>query len=421
MILVIECLENPGAQRGSVVESSTPDERPLAGVKVLELGSLIAGPYASALLAQFGAEVIKIEPPKVGDPLRKWRKLHEGTSLWWYVQNRNKKSVCLDLKSEAGRDIVRRLAAETDLLIENFRPGTLEKWGLGWEELSKLNPRLVMVRISGYGQTGPLRDLPGFAAIAEGMGGLRHVTGYPDRPPVRAGISIGDTLASLYGTIGALMALHNVRVNGGAGQVVDVALYEAVFAVMESLMPEYSLRGDIRGRTGSSLPGISPSNTYLCRNGSYVIIAANGDALFKRLMTTIDRCDLAEDLALAHNDGRVAHNDELDRAIGAWTLQHDIDEVIEILRRAEVPVGKSFTAEDIAEDEQYRARQMLEEHELPAGGPPVTIPGIVPKLSATPGETRWLGPALGEHTMEVLTALGFGKKELDALKGQGLV
>jgi crotonobetainyl-CoA:carnitine CoA-transferase CaiB-like acyl-CoA transferase len=404
-----------------VVEASVHDNRPLAGVKVLELGSLIAGPYASALLAQFGADVVKIEPPKAGDPLRKWRELHEGTSLWWYVQSRNKKSVSLDLKSETGRDIVRRLAVETDLLIENFRPGTLEKWSLGWEDLSKLNPRLVMVRISGYGQTGPLCSLPGFAAVAEGMGGLRHVTGYPDRPPVRAGVSIGDTLASLYGVIGALIALHHVKVNGGAGQAVDVALYEAVFAVMESLMPEYSLRGVIRGRTGSSLPGISPSNTYLCRDGSYVIIAANGDALFRRLMTVIGRPDMADDPALAHNDGRAAHNEELDQAIGAWTLQHDVDDVIEILRRTEVPVGKSFTAEDIAQDEHYRARQMLEKHKLPTGGASVTIPGIVPKLSATPGETRWLGPALGEHTAEVLSTLGFGEEALVALRDRGIV
>jgi crotonobetainyl-CoA:carnitine CoA-transferase CaiB-like acyl-CoA transferase len=406
----------------SVVESSTSsDKRPLARVKVLELGSLIAGPYAGALFAQFGAEVIKIEPPKLGDPLRKWRKLYEGTSLWWYVQSRNKKSVSLDLRNDAGRDIVRRLVAEADVLIENFRPGTMEKWGLGWEELSAINPRLVMVRISGYGQTGPLRNLPGFAAIAEGMGGLRHVTGFPDRPPVRSGISIGDTLASLYGVIGALMALHNVRVNGGAGQVVDVALYEAVFAVMESLMPEYSLQGVIRGRTGSSLPGISPSNTYLCRDGGYVIIAANGDALFKRLMTAIDRRDLGDNPDFAQNDGRVARNEELDQAILAWTLQHDIDDVIERLRRAEVPVGKSFTAEDIAENEQYRARQMLEEHQLPAGGPQVTIPGIVPKLSLTPGETRWLGPALGEHTAQVLAALGFDIEALAALEKLGVV
>jgi formyl-CoA transferase len=305
-------------------------------------------------------------------------------------------------------------------LIENFRPGTLEKWGLGWDVLSKLNPGLVMVRISGYGQSGPRRDLPGFAAIAEGMGGLRHVTGYPDRPPVRAGVSIGDTLASLYGVIGALMALHHVKVSG-RGQVVDVALYEAVFAVMESLMPEYSLQGFIRGRTGASLPGISPSNTYLCRDGSYVIIAGNGDALFKRLMAAIGRQDLADDATLARNDGRVARNDELDAAIGAWTLQHDIDEVIRTLEQAGVPVGKSFTAADISQDAHYRARLMLEEHNLPAGGPRVTVPGIVPKLSETPGETRWLGPQLGEHTAEVLATLGFGSEALAALKDQGVV
>ena len=394
---------------------------PLSGVKVLELGSLIAGPYAGSLFAQFGAEVIKIEPPGVGDPLRKWRKLHEGTSLWWYVQSRNKKSVSLDLKSEEGRNIVCGLVAEIDVLIENFRPGTLEKWGLGWEELSAINPRLVMVRISGYGQTGPRRNMPGFAAIAEGMGGLRHVTGYPDRPPVRAGVSIGDTLASLYGVVGALMAIHHVKVNGGMGQVVDVALYEAVFAVMESLIPEYSLQGVVRGRTGSSLPGISPSNTYLCRDGGYVIIAANGDALFQRLMAAIGRMDLAADPALAHNDGRVTRNEELDEAIGEWTLRYDIAEVIRRLEFAEVPVGKSFTAADIYQDEHYGARHMLEKHPLPRGGPLVTIPGIVPKLSNTPGHTRWLGPELGEQTTEVLTSLGIGLEALEALKAKGVI
>jgi formyl-CoA transferase len=387
-----------------VEKQDSADKRPLAGVKVLELGQLIAGPYAAALFAQFGAEVIKIEPPGVGDPLRTWRKLHGGTSLWWYVQSRNKKSVSLDLNSDAGREMVRRLAAEADVLIENFRPGTLEKWGLGWEDLSKINPRLVMVRISGYGQTGPRSHLPGFAAIAEGMGGLRHVTGYPDRPPVRTGVSIGDTLASLYGVIGALMAMHHVKA-GGAGQVVDVALYEAVFAVMESLIPEYSLQGFVRGRTGSSLPGIAPSNTYQCRDGAYVIIAANGDALFQRLMSAIGRDDLARDAALARNDGRAARSDELDQAIGAWTLKHDIDAVIGILEAAGVPVGKSFTAADIARDDHYQARGMLEEHTLPSGGPRVIIPGIVPKLTATPGQTHWLGPALGEHTAEILARL----------------
>jgi crotonobetainyl-CoA:carnitine CoA-transferase CaiB-like acyl-CoA transferase len=405
----------------NTAEENGSAKRPLEGVKVLELGSLIAGPYACALFAQFGADVVKIEPPGIGDPLRKWRKLHQGTSLWWYVQSRNKKSVSLDLKSDAGRDIVHRLVAEADVVIENFRPGTLEKWGLGWEHLSKLNPKLVMVRISGYGQTGPRRDLPGFAAIAEGMGGLRHVTGFPDRPPVRAGVSIGDTLASLYGVIGALMALNHVRVNGGEGQVVDVALYEAVFAVMESMMPEYSLQGVIRGRTGSSLPGISPSNTYLCRDGGYVIIAANSDALFKRLMAAIGRNDLGNDPSLEQNDGRVARNDELDQSIGAWALQHDIDEVISLLQRAAVPVGKSFTAADISQDEQYRERGMLEERQLPGGGPRVTIPGIVPKLTKTPGETRWLGPELGQHTAEVLATLGFDSEKLGKLKMQGVV
>jgi len=382
--------------------SSTP--LPLQGVKVLELGSLIAGPYAAALFAQFGADVIKVEPPGQGDPLRKWRKLHEGTSLWWYVQSRNKKSVVLDLKSDQGRDIVRKLAAEADILVENFRPGTLEKWGLGWDVLSADNPGLIMVRISGYGQTGPRRDLPGFAAIAEAMGGLRFVTGFPDRPPVRSGVSIGDTLASMYGALGALMALHHRKNNGGKGQVVDVALYEAVFGVMESLLPEFSAQGFVRQRSGASLPGISPSNTYECRDGQHVVIAGNGDALFRRLMQAIGRDDLAADLALAHNDGRVKRNDELDAAIGAWTAQHEIDDVVRVLERAEVPVGKIYSAADIAADEHYRARGMLEEHVL-ADGQRVTLPGIVPKLSATPGRTRWLGPALGEHTADVLADL----------------
>jgi crotonobetainyl-CoA:carnitine CoA-transferase CaiB-like acyl-CoA transferase len=399
----------------------TGTKHSLSGVKVLELGALIAGPYAASLFAQFGADVIKVEPPGVGDPLRKWRKLHEGTSLWWYVQSRNKKSLSLDLRSEEGREVVCKLAAETDVLVENFRPGTLEKWGLGWEELSAINPRLVMVRISGYGQTGPRKFMPGFAAIAEGMGGLRHVTGYPDRPPVRAGVSIGDTLASLYGVMGALVALHHVKVNGGMGQVVDVALYEAVFAIMESLLPEYSLHGVVRGRTGSSLPGISPSNTYLCRDGSYVIIAANGDALFQRLMMAIDRADLGADPTLAQNDGRAARNDELDQAISEWTLQHDIGEVIRRLELAEVPVGRSYTAADIVQDEHFRARQVLEKHSLPRGGPEVLIPGIVPKLSLTPGETRWLGPELGQHTTAILNSLGLGPDAIAALREKGVI
>jgi formyl-CoA transferase len=387
----------------------SPPDAPdaLVGVKVLELGSLIAGPYASALFAQFGADVVKIEPPGTGDPLRKWRKLHDGTSLWWYVQSRNKKSVALDLKSEEGREVVRRLAAEADVVIENFRPGTLERWGLGWDQLFALNPRLVMVRVSGYGQTGPKRDLPGFAAIAEAMGGLRHVTGFPDRPPVRAGISIGDTLASLYAAFGAMVALHHVRANGGLGQYVDVALYEAVFATMESLVPEYVAQGFVRERSGASLPGISPSSTYRCKDGSHVVIAGNGDALFRRLMEAIGRPDLGTDPALASNDGRVARNVELDRAIETWTEQHEIGEVIDRLEDAAVPVGRIYTAADICADPQYQAREMIERHVLP-DGTPIAIPGIVPRLSATPGRTRWLGPMLGEHDREITGAPGEG-------------
>ena len=393
---------------------------PLRGVKVLELGSLIAGPYASALLAQFGAEVIKVEPPKDGDPLRKWRKLHEGTSLWWYTQSRNKKSVTLDLKADEARDIVRRLAQDVDIVIENFRPGTLEKWGLGWEQLSALNPRLIMVRISGYGQSGPYRERPGFAAIAECMGGLRHVTGFQDRPPVRVGVSLGDTLASLYGTIGALMAMHHLKVNGGKGQFIDVALYEAVFAVMESLVPEYAAFGHVRERSGASLPGISPSNTYLCGDGRYIVIAGNGDAIFKRLMSAIGRDDLGNDPQLARNDGRVKQNDKLDAAIAQWTAQHGLEHVLQTLAAAEVPCGRVYTAADIAEDPHYKAREMIQRHALP-DGQPIELPGIVPKLSETPGQTRWVGPQLGAHTQEVLASVGIDAKAFEQLRSRGVV
>src|SRR5690554_5634405 len=322
-------------------ESSTA-QMALSGVRVLELGSLIAGPYACALLAQFGAEVVKIEQPKTGDPLRKWRKLHEGTSLWWYTQSRNKKSVTLDLKSPEGQDIVRKLAAEADIVIENFRPGTLEKWGLGWEQLSAIKPELIMVRISGYGQTGPASQRPGFAAIAECMGGLRYVTGYADRAPVRVGVSLGDTLASLYGVIGALMAMHHLKVNGGKGQMIDVALYEAVFAVMESLVPEYSSEGHVRERTGSALSGIVPSNTYSSADGRYVAIAGNGDGIFRRLMAAIGRPDLGEDPALAHNDGRVKQVEMLDSVIQEWTGRHPLEDILRIMDDASVPCGRIY-------------------------------------------------------------------------------
>ncbi|ROT44083.1 CaiB/BaiF CoA-transferase family protein [Pusillimonas sp. NJUB218] len=391
----------------------------LKGVKVLELGALIAGPYASTLLAQFGAEVIKIEPPGKGDPLRTWRKLHKGTSLWWYTQSRNKKSVTLDLKHPEAQEIVRKLAAEADVVIENFRPGTLEKWGLGWETLHALNPSLIMVRISGYGQTGPASQKPGFAAIAECMGGLRYVTGYPDRAPVRTGVSLGDTLASLYAVVGALIAMHHVKVNRGKGQMIDVALYEAVFAVMESLIPEYSVGGNIRERTGSALPGIVPSNTYLCQDGSYVAIAGNGDGIFKRLMAAIGRPDLAEDPALAQNDGRAKQTEMIDGVIAAWTAQHTLDHILETLDAASVPCGRIYTAKDIYEDAHYRARDMIQSFELP-DGQAVDLPGIVPKLSETPGQTRWLGPELGAHTEEVLARIGVTPEQYAQMREAGL-
>lgn len=400
-------------------DNSIDTQMALAGVKVLELGSLIAGPYASALLAQFGAEVIKIEPPGTGDPLRKWRKLHDDTSLWWYTQSRNKKSLTLDLKSEEGQEIVRKLAVDADIVVENFRPGTLEKWGIGWEQLSAINPNLIMVRISGYGQTGPASQRPGFAAIAECMGGLRHVTGYPDRAPVRTGVSLGDTLASLYGTVGALMAMYHLKVNGGKGQYIDVALYEAVFAVMESLIPEYAHSGFIRERSGSALPGITPSNTYLCSDGNYVAVAGNGDGIFRRLMTAIGRSDLATDPALAHNDGRARQADMLDGVIGDWTGKNSLDTVLETLNEASVPCGRIYTAADIMNDAHFQARDMLQKESLPDGSE-ICLPGIVPKLSATPGRTRWVGPKLGEHTQEILESIGVSAEQYQKLRQAGL-
>jgi len=395
-------------------------EMPLAGIRVLEMGSLIAGPYAGALLAQFGAEVIKIEPPIDGDPLRKWRKLHNGTSLWWYAQNRNKRSVTLNLKTARGRDLARQLATTANIVIENFRPGTLEDWGLGWADLSALNPSLIMVRISGYGQTGPYSRRPGFAAVAESMGGLRHVTGFPDRPPVRTGVSLGDTLASLYGTIGALIAMHHLKGSGGRGQYVDVALYESVFAIMESLIPEYAAVGYERERTGATLPGISPSNAYPCIDGAYVVIAGNGDGIFKRLMTVMERRDLADDPALARNDGRVHHAERLDAAIASWTSERPMEIVLSLLEEAGVPCGRVYSAGDIYNDAHYRARGMIESATLPDGGA-IELPGIVPKLSATPGQTRWIGPALGEHTREILASLGVEDEEFKHLHSDGVI
>jgi formyl-CoA transferase len=386
----------------------------LAGLKVIELGQLIAGPFAGKFFAEFGAEVIKVEPPE-GDPLRKWRKLHQGTSLWWYVQNRSKKSVTADLRLPEGQEIVRRLARGADVVIENFRPGTMEKWDLGYERLAEGNPGLVMLRLSGFGQTGPYRDQAGFGAIGESMGGLRYVTGFPDRPPVRPNLSIGDALASLHGVMGALAALRHRDVNGGKGQVVDVALYEAVFNMMESTLPEYDLFGEVRPRTGTNLTGIVPSNTYLTRDGQHVVIGANADSIFKRLMSLIGRSDLAEDPALADNAGRAKRADELDGVIGEWTARHAAEGVLAMLNEAKVPSGKIYSAADIAADPQYRAREMIREVTLPDGAR-VKVPGVVPKLSGTPGDIGPIGPRLGEHTESVLAAHGYDAPEIARLR-----
>jgi succinyl-CoA---D-citramalate CoA-transferase len=393
--------------------------KPLTGMKVVELGQLIAGPFAGKFFADFGAEVIKIEPPG-GDPLRQWRKLHRGTSLWWYVQNRNKKSVTADLRRPEGQEVVRRIAKDADVVIENFRPGTLEKWGLGYDRLAADNPGLVMLRLSGFGQSGPYRDQTGFGAIAESMGGLRYVTGFPDRPPVRPNLSIGDALASLHGVIGALMALRHRDAGGGRGQVVDVALYEAVFNMMEGALPEYDLFGEMRERTGTNLTGIVPSNTYLTRDGQHIVIGANADSIFRRLMQMIGRNDLADDPSLADNAGRSKRAGELDAAIGEWTTRHDAEAVLRALNEAQVPSGKIYSMADIASDAQYLARDMIRQVQLP-DGTQLKVPGIVPKLSATPGDIDWVGPGLGEHTDAVLAAHGYARDEIADLRARKAV
>jgi len=406
---------------------------PMAGIKVLELGTLIAGPFCARMLAEFGAEVIKIEAPGEGDPIRKWRVLKDGNSLWWYVQSRNKKSITLNMKDKRAQEIARRLALDADIIIENYRPGVLEKWNLGFDQLKAINPAAIMVRLSGYGQTGPLRDAPGFGAIGESMGGLRYVSGHPDRPPVRIGISIGDSVASLHGAIGALMALRHRDATGGRwngktgaecvagqGQMVDVALYEAVFNMMESLVPEYDHAGVVRERTGGALPGIVPSNTYTTGDGENIVIAGNGDAIFKRLMSAIGRQDMADDPALANNAGRVPATQAIDEAIQSWCSTQTIDAALAVLQGADVPVSKIYSVRDMMQDPQFLARQMFEQHMF-KDGTSIKLPAVTPKLSETPGATRWIGPELGEHTDDVLKTLGYSDQEIADFRNQGVL
>ena len=391
---------------------------PLAKLKVIEMGQLIAGPFAAKTLGDFGADVIKIEPPKVGDALRKWRLLKDGTSVWWQVQSRNKRSLSLDLKQAEAQDIVRTLVKEADVLIENFRPGTLEGWGLDPEKLLELNPKLIVLRISGYGQTGPYRDKPGFGVVAEAMGGLRHLTAEPGRVPVRVGISIGDTLASLHGVIGILLALQE-RHQSGKGQIIDIALYEAVFNCMESLVPEYSAFGEVRQAGGSALPGIAPSNAYLCADGGYVLIAGNGDSIFKRLMNLIGRADLANDPALENNDGRVARVAELDRAIGDWAQTMTTNQALQLLDSVAVPAGKIYTVADIVSDPHYKARGNIESIQM-HDGTKLEVPSVLPKLSRTPGSIKTLAPDIGENTDEILQSIGLTEAQVASLKERGI-
>lgn len=399
--------------------ASLPGDRALAGVRVVEMGQLIAGPFCGKTLGEFGAEVIKIEAPGAGDPLRNWRLIKEGTSVWWQVQSRNKRSVALDLRQAEGQALARRLIAEADVLVENFRPGTLEAWGMSPEELHALNPGLVILRISGYGQTGPYRDLPGFGVIGEAMGGLRHLTAEPGRVPVRVGVSIGDTLAALHGVIGVMMALYHRKVHGGPGQVIDVALHEAVFNVMESLIPEYSAFGAVREAAGSALPGIAPSNAYACQDG-WVLVAGNGDSIFKRLMATVGRPDLGEAPDLADNAGRVARVAEIDAVIADWTRPLQVQQVLDALAAARVPAGKVYTAKDIAEDPHYRARHMLLSQQT-RDGYTLEVPGIVPKLSGTPGTVRSSAPHVGDDTDAVLAEAGLTAAQIALLRSKGVI
>ncbi|OUY08601.1 CaiB/BaiF CoA transferase family protein [Acinetobacter populi] len=393
---------------------------PLQKIKVLEIGTLIAAPFATRILAEFGAEVIKIEPIGKGDPLRKWRKLHHGTSLWWYLQSRNKKSLALNLKAPEAIELIKKILTDTDVLIENMRPGALEKLGLDWETLKQINPNLTFVRISGYGQSGPYKDKPGFGAIGEAMGGIRYTTGSPESAPARVGVSLGDSLASLHAVIGALISIINIKTNQGKGQVIDVSLAESVFNIMESIVPEYDLFNFVRERTGGSLPGIAPSNTYRTQDNAFVVIAGNSDPIFKRLMTAIGREDIANNPEFEHNDGRAKQSDYLDKAIESWTRQHTIHHVLQVLEQVDVPSGRIYSVADIVHDPHFIARDMLLDSTLP-DGQVVKMPGIVPKLSATPGQVKWNGPDLGAHTQDILHTHGYSDEDITALRDKGVI
>jgi crotonobetainyl-CoA:carnitine CoA-transferase CaiB-like acyl-CoA transferase len=393
---------------------------PLAGIKVIEMGTLIAGPYGARLLAEFGADVIKIEAPNKGDPIRNWRVLHNGTSLWWYVQSRNKKCITLDCGAPEGLAVLKTLLAEADVLIENFRPGTLDKWGLTREALAEINPNLVISRISGFGQTGPYSKRPGFGAIGESMGGIRYLTGYPGMAPTRVGISLGDSVAALYAVIGILMALYHRDVKQGGGQEIDVALYEAVFSLMESMVPEYDQKQVIRERTGSVLPGISPSNVYPTKDGKYAVIAANGDAIVQRLLKLIGRDDLLDDARFSSNEQRVKHMEFIDGLITAWSSTLELDACLEQLNAHAIPAGPIYSIEDIFSDPQYQARDMILAVDHPEFGQ-LKVPGIIPKLSKTPGSVQWLGPKLGEHNLEVLRQIGLSDQQIEQMATQGVI
>lgn len=397
-------------------------DKPLKGVKVLELGNIVAAPFAGKLFAEFGAEVIKVEEPTNGDPLRNWRVMHKDTSVWWHVQARNKKSITVNMRKEKGQDIIKSLVKEVDVVLENFKPGTLERWGLGYEVLKEINPSVILTRISGYGQTGPYREKAGFGSVAEAVGGLRYLTGYPELPPVRVGVAMGDMVAGLYAVIGTLLALRSRNQDKNKlGQEVDVALYESVFSLLEGMLPEYDLTGAIRERTGSTLPGIAPSNSYECADGTYIVIGGNGDNIFQRLMVAIDRGDLANNPEYATNQDRVKHVEFIDEVIGAWTRKHTVEEVQQMLDEASVPASRIYSIKDIMHDEHYKARDMIQEIELDDGLKLVT-PGIVPKLSETPGKVEWNGPKLGEHNEEIYKEfLDFSYSDFKKLREEGVI